>query len=168
MQPRYIVDDVVHAVTPLRLGEQVTLEIDGHLLDVRLHWQDDNRAELIVNGSANSLYVAQDGKTLYLHFAGKTWQIESQDEFSGAGGEGAGAGQIKAPMPGVVVENSAREGDSVEPGQTLMLIESMKLQTEIKSSVAGVIRAIGFAEGDNFDKGAILVDIEVPSTESDE
>lgn len=168
MQPRYILDETVHAITPLRLGHQVTLEIDGHLLDARLQWQGDNQGELIVNGSARRVYFAQDGNALYIHFAGKTWHIEAQDEFSSAGGNDASAGQIRAPMPGVVVENNITQGDTVELGQNLLLIESMKLQTEIKSSVAGIVRAIGFSQGDNFDKGAVLVDIELAVTPGEE
>jgi len=168
MQPRYIIGDTVHEVTPRRLGEQVSLEIDGHLLDVRLQWQGDNQGELTVNGSACQVYVAQDGNTLHLHFAGRTWRVEARDEFAGAGGEGAGAGQVRAPMPGVIVEIGVAEGDIVEPGQPLLLIESMKLQTQIRSGVAGIVRSSGFAVGDNFDKGALLVDIEVAPAAGEE
>jgi len=164
VQPRYVCDDKAHEVTPLHLGEATTLDIDGHLVDVSLRWRDEHEGELVINGSERRFYTAQDGNTLYLHLAGRTWIFQCEDEFAGAGDQGSSAGRIHAPMPGVVVELNVAPGDCVEPGQGLMLIESMKLQTEIRASIAGTVSAIGAEVGESFDKGAVLVDIEPPAS----
>jgi biotin carboxyl carrier protein len=48
----------------------------------------------------------------------------------------------------------------------LLLIESMKLQTEIKAPIAGVVSKIGFEAGGSFDKGAVLADVSGPESEA--
>lgn len=167
MQPRYVLEGVVHEVTPLCAGDAMTLEIDGHRLDTRLLWHGHHEGELVINGSPSRFYAAQDGNTLYLHLAGRVWVLEAQDEFSESRDKSASAGVVHAPMPGVVMEINVAPGDQVEPGQPLMLIESMKLQTEIQASVAGTVAAIGAEVGESFDKGAVLVDIEVETADTD-
>ncbi len=159
MQPQYQLDGEIHAVTPLRLGGEMTLEIDGHRLDVSLQWRGPHEGELLVNGSTRPFFAAQNGNVLHLHLDGRVWVLESRDEFAGSAQESASAGRVHAPMPGVVVEIGVEVGDAVEAGQSLMLIESMKLQTEIRASIAGRVGAIGAQVGESFDKGAMLVDI---------
>ncbi len=161
MQPVYLHEGTQHAVTPLRLGDAIELEVDGHRLDAQLSWHDAHSGELVADGCRYPFHAAQDGNVLHIHLAGRAWRLDIQDEFAGSAARGASAGVVHAPMPGVVVEVGVAVGDTVEPGQGLMLIESMKLQTEIRSAVAGTVTALGAGVGDSFDKGAMLVDIEL-------
>ena len=73
---------------------------------------------------------------------------------------GGADGGIRAPMPGVAVEIEVSVGDQVEANQRLALIESMKMQTEIKAPVAGTVRAVRVAPGDSFERGAVLIEVE--------
>jgi 3-methylcrotonyl-CoA carboxylase alpha subunit len=63
----------------------------------------------------------------------------------------------KAPMPGVVVSVFVSAGDSVAAGQSLMIIESMKMQTEIRSSRAGCVEQVAVRLGETFPLHAVLV-----------
>ncbi len=166
MIPKYILNENTHEVELVRRADNITLEVDGHLVDARIHWIDRHQCELTVNGVAREVYAAQDDNKLFLHLDGKTFQLDALDEF-GEGDEGvAGGGRIKAPMPGVMIESYVKDGDTVSEGDALMLIESMKLQTEIKAPVSGVVVSLGCEAGASFDKGAVLVDIEVPEAEA--
>jgi len=165
MTPTYVLNENTHAVELVRRSDDITLEIDGHLVDARIHWLDRYQCELTINGKSREVYAAQDDNKLFLHLDGKTFQLDALDEF-GAGDEGgAGGGRIKAPMPGVMIESYVSEGQQVNDGDALMLIESMKLQTEIKAPISGTVKSIGFAAGASFDKGVTLIDIEVPGSE---
>ena len=163
MQPLYLIGEQQHAVTPLKRNDRIWLEIDGHAVDVQLTELGPHRGEIIVNGHLKSYHVAQEGQTLFVHCAGKTWRLEAKNEFEASRSNEGGAGEIKAPMPGVVVESFVNAGDRVEAGQTVLLIESMKLQTEIKATVSGVIAVADFAAGEAFEKGAVLTVIEADS-----
>ncbi len=160
MQPKYQLNKTTHLVTPVRRADAITLEVDGHRLDVRLHWHDGHHGELTLNGAPYEFYAAQDGNKLFIHFGGRVWQLGVIDEFGDAGEGGAAGGRVRAPMPGVVVEVYVVEGDSVAEGDSVMLIESMKLQTEIKASLPGTVKAVGAEPGASFDKGDLLIDID--------
>jgi len=76
-----------------------------------------------------------------------------------AGGGAAGGGAVKAPMPGRVVKALVAEGDSVEAGQAVVIVEAMKMENEVASSGAGVVQRIAVSAGDTVDAGTVLVEI---------
>lgn len=159
MQPKYFLNDTEHHVTPIFRRESICLDIDGRAQDVRVTWYDSHHGNIVVAGKPREFYAAQDNNRLYIHINGKTWDISIADEFSRGGADTDNNGHIYAPMPGVVVEVSVSEGDKVSEGDSIMLIESMKLQTEIKATISGTIVSIGSEAGASFNKGAVLVNI---------
>jgi acetyl/propionyl-CoA carboxylase alpha subunit len=70
------------------------------------------------------------------------------------------ASALTAPMPGVVIRVLAQPGDRVEPRQTLVLLEAMKMETPLVSPYAAVVRRVHVAEGDRVAGGALLVELE--------
>ena len=66
---------------------------------------------------------------------------------------------IKSPLPGVILDLVAREGDTVKPGQLLMVLEVMKMENNIESDRAGVIEKINFHKGDSVLEGDVLLTI---------
>jgi biotin carboxyl carrier protein len=72
---------------------------------------------------------------------------------------------LVAPMPGLVVEVRVQEGKPVEAGETLLVLESMKMQMQIRSKVAGKIYKVLVQPGSQVEKGAVLVQFEHPTPE---
>jgi biotin carboxyl carrier protein len=68
--------------------------------------------------------------------------------------------KIKAPMPGKVIHLSVREGDEVRRNQALLIVEAMKMENEIQSPVAGLIKKVHTAVGDFVDSEKPLIEIE--------
>ena len=72
----------------------------------------------------------------------------------------AGAGKVVAsPLPGVIIEVSVKEGQSVKAGQKVAVIEAMKMENEIAAECDGTITAIHVAKGDSVLEGADIVTI---------
>ena len=71
----------------------------------------------------------------------------------------AGA-EIRSPMPGLVLTLRVQPGELVEPGQGVVIIESMKMENEIKSPSGGRVAALAVARGEVVDKGALLLRLE--------
>lgn len=67
---------------------------------------------------------------------------------------------ITAPMPGQVVKRLVQEGDQVTAGQGVIVVEAMKMENELKSTVDGQVKAIKVEEGANVEAGECLVVIE--------
>jgi len=69
------------------------------------------------------------------------------------------AGDLIAPMPGVVIQVMVAEGDLVEQDQVLAVLESMKMQMQVRAPFAGRTRRVNIKEGAAVEKGALLVKI---------
>lgn len=69
------------------------------------------------------------------------------------------AGAVVSPMPGTILEVKVKEGDSVSVGQVVVILEAMKMETEIVSEVAGSVSAIRVKKGDAVDTDAVLVEV---------
>ncbi len=74
--------------------------------------------------------------------------------------EAAGAAVLKAQMPGRVVSVLKAPGETVESGEGLVIIESMKMQNEVKSPKSGTVSRCGVAEGGTVNAGDLLFEIE--------
>ena len=81
---------------------------------------------------------------------------------TGAAGAGAGGGTLSAPMPGKVVKLLVSSGDPVQEGQTLLVMEAMKMQNELKASSAGTVATVHVQEGATVETGAALITVAAP------
>lgn len=80
-----------------------------------------------------------------------------------AGGAGAGGGVLSSPMPGKVVKLLVAQGEEVQEGQTILVMEAMKMQNELKAPLTGTIGTIHVAEGATVETGAALITVVAPA-----
>jgi biotin carboxyl carrier protein len=81
---------------------------------------------------------------------------------AGSGGAGAGGGILSSPMPGKIVKLLAKVGDPVQEGQTLLVMEAMKMQNELKTSTTGTVTIVHVHEGATVETGASLITVVAP------
>jgi biotin carboxyl carrier protein len=96
--------------------------------------------------------------------AGETHDVCIVDErthrlagLRGAHGAHAGEVVLRAPMPGVIVDVPVKDADVVEKGQTLVVLESMKMHNEFKAPRAGIVHRISVAKGQRIEKSAVML-----------
>jgi biotin carboxyl carrier protein len=153
-------------VTLSRTGDRATVWIDGVAFDTRTR-PDGGATELTIDGRREKVWVVADRDTVFVHAFGRAWALEVINPVEASLREGRGADAATAPMPGVLVSLSVAAGDDVSEGQTLAVIESMKMQTEIKAPRDGVVERVPLSVGDSFGQGAPLVAL-VPLDGSEE
>ena len=73
---------------------------------------------------------------------------------------GEGEGIVRSPMPGRVVRFVVREGDTVELGAPVVVVEAMKMENELAATRAGVVKRLAVAPGATVESRAILLEIE--------
>lgn len=73
---------------------------------------------------------------------------------------GTGSGSVQVPMQGTIVKVSVAVGDSVEAGQTVVILEAMKMENAVAATKAGVVKEIRVAAGDAVSAGDVVVVIE--------
>jgi biotin carboxyl carrier protein len=102
--------------------------------------------------------------------AGRLFHLKAEDErtklLTGGTGSGASGPQtIEAEMPGKVVKLNVAAGAEVSEGESVLVIEAMKMENEIRSPIDGVVKEIGVAEGDTVETGVTLFVVEPPPEE---
>ena len=127
----------------LRLeAEAFEAEHEGHVVPGWYAWADD---------------------TLHLQLAGETHQFTvstpARAAAAGGGTGGAASGAVLAPMPGVIAEIKAGPGDRVEAGQTVLVLESMKLFTSLAAPTSGTVAEVLCRAGETVAAGARLMNI---------
>lgn len=80
--------------------------------------------------------------------------------FKPSGLNKGGAGALITQMPGKVVKLYKKEGDSVIKGETVLILEAMKMENEIKSGADGVIKSVNISEGQTLEAGFLMIEIE--------
>ncbi len=100
---------------------------------------------------------------------GERWEMSVIDErtrhirsLTGGGRQRAGAGEVRAPMPGLVLRVLVAPGQQVEAGAGLAVLEAMKMENQIKAPAAGVVEAVRVVPGLAVEKGQVLVVLAAP------
>ena len=115
--------------------------------DILTHDRKNKSFEIIINNNAYSVQL-KDRFDELLHDLGMDVGNSNKDN------------DVKAPMPGRVLEILVREGDAVAEGDGLIILEAMKMENIIKSTRKGVLKHIQAAEGDSVEKNAVLLSYE--------
>lgn len=172
MRPAFQLGSQLLTVEPTRFhgSTNFSFTLAGKAFTVSLLSASDDASapmKLELNGVTHRLHVVRQHDTVYLHVGGKTYQLDQIDPLERLLGADSADNSISAPMPGVVVELRATEGESVKAGDTLIVIESMKLLSEIRAPRDGVVENLLVGSGDSFEKGAVLAELSPIDADSD-
>jgi acetyl-CoA/propionyl-CoA carboxylase, biotin carboxylase, biotin carboxyl carrier protein len=124
-------------------------------------WRDDGALVVTVDGATRRYACALDGETLWLGRDGLAWGIREQAPLDAATTVAAGAGgPVLSPMPGTVTAVDVADGQHVEAGARLVVVEAMKMEHALTSPIAGVVRELRARPGDTVAKDAVLLVVE--------
>ena len=130
-------------------ARELTLRLDGVESVVK-----------VADAAGGGLRVALDGVTYAVDVQAKSRRRQRSAGDAEAGG---GEGTLRAPMPGTLLELKVAEGDEVEQGQIVAVLEAMKMQNELEAPVAGTIIRVFADQGQNLDMTAPILEIEPPA-----
>jgi 3-methylcrotonyl-CoA carboxylase alpha subunit len=137
--------------------EPSLLQIDGHAHAASLRATGD-AAEVCVDDRTERVWIAVERDAVFIHAFGQAWRLEVVNPAE-RGLSGADAADVyAAPMPGTVVTTTVRAGQAVTAGEPLLIIESMKMQSEIVAWRDGVVQRTPLRVGETFDRGAVLIE----------
>jgi acetyl-CoA/propionyl-CoA carboxylase biotin carboxyl carrier protein len=117
---------------------QTTVEVNGRRFDVKL-WVPESAGVAAAGPAKKKTARAASGS---------------------GGGAGGGSGQIAVPMQGTIVKVLVEVGQAVEAGQSVVVLEAMKMENQIEADKSGTIKAINVKPGDTVGAGDVVVVIE--------
>ena len=157
------VGDDKHELKILERDDRYQVFVGGSVYHLNAKLNDDY-LQAVINGHRLSVHGNLHNEELVLFYEGDTFKCTVYRETYGFE-EMASEGSLAAPMNGSVVAIQAQVGGKVTAGQTLVIMEAMKMEHAIKAPADGVVSEIFYAEGDQVAEGAELIAIDTGEAE---
>ncbi|TCM63334.1 geranyl-CoA carboxylase alpha subunit [Acinetobacter calcoaceticus] len=165
--------------TGIALSRPMQLEIDGEALQLHLQQQgqalqieccgqqqsisliqlDSEQLIYAIDGVRRSIAYVLQGQTLYLNTQNGNLMVINRSYAVAEVQAVAGNGQIHAPMDGAIIEVQVQLGEAVKKGQTVLVLEAMKIQQQVKADADGVVESLLVHAGQQVKKRQLLLKI---------
>jgi len=131
---------------------------------------DENTFHILKNGksyAAQLLHADYNKKQLTLSINGNKYELNLEDEYDlliKKMGLAVGGSQkmknVKAPMPGLILDVLIEPGQAIEKGEKLLILEAMKMENVLKAEGEGIVKSVKIDKGAAVDKGQVLIEME--------
>jgi len=139
-------------------GYQADLDGEGYRLG--RPWIGAGTAGCAVDGKQLSAFVHWHGDTLEICDPGARHVFTQRPPFAELAGREQAEGSVQAPMPGRVIQVAVSTGEKVAEGDTLVILEAMKMELTLRAPKHGVVGAVQCGEGDSVAAEQVLVELE--------
>lgn len=124
----------------------------------------NNRFVFILENRIHLVHIRKENGLYHIHLDGDYFSVRVEDEenrklryLTQQTKETSGGQVICAPIPGLITKVKVKEGDKINPGEGLVVLEAMKMENEIKSDSEGIVKKILVSEGMPVDKDQELI-----------
>jgi biotin carboxyl carrier protein len=156
-----------------RAGSKALIQVDDRRYDLDVMEVEEGVYSILYNGHSYNVELIQgeNSKKYIVNTFAKTFNLEVIDAESkyirnrNQGMEMEGANQIASPMPGKIVKIPVQVGDVVISGQTVIVVEAMKMQSEFKVTGDKIVQAILVKEGDTVEAHQVMIKLENANVE---
>lgn len=140
-------------------ADAIHVRIDGRELAATLDPLADGGAILAFDSRRFRILGARRKGAITVAVGSSNYDFVSVEPGTRSGRRGLAAPEITAPMPGKVLRVMVKEGDAVTAGQTLVVLEAMKMETSLAAESAATVKRVLVSEGEMVDHGAVLVEL---------
>lgn len=164
MEFEFFIDNTLHKLS-LEKKENIFVITEGEkTFEADIRFMSPNIVSLLIEDRSYHVYFAKDKDKRYLSIGGQQFIVQEPVE----SGEGIQKGEerpqedklmVKAPMPGKVIKVNVTENEEIRKNQTLAIVEAMKMENEIKSSIEGYVKKIFVSPGDLVDSEKPLIEL---------
>lgn len=136
------------------------MKINGQPYEAKVVRFDGHAAVVNVNGVDYAIDVETDEATPVAPKLVRSEKMAASVELTTPKTSQAKAGELLAPIPGTILNLLVREGDTVTAGQAVVVLEAMKMESEIPATSSGRVKKIYKQKGDSVQEGDLLLEIE--------
>lgn len=163
MEKKVIINNEEHSIHIInKSSDSIKFELNGTEYLVNLISKQNETMTIECNGKSHRAFAQKfhtDG-TIQAFSSDLEGYIKLPGKVKGKRQAGVSAGSLQSPMPGKIFKVIKSVGEEVKIGETIMILEAMKMEHTIKSTKDGVVKNILFNEGDQVMGGAELCEIE--------
>ncbi|HZY40442.1 MAG TPA: biotin/lipoyl-containing protein [Anaerolineae bacterium] len=159
MDFQYQIGAEVVAVKCESSDKRYRITIVDRTYDVQLDHARSPEVAFTVDGARHIAQVVTDGTTRYVAIGGHVLELKKPDPRSPHRRHHHGEDSLSASMPGQVAKLLVAEGDAVERGQTLLILEAMKMEIKIAAPHAGRVAKVLVKQGQVVDRGQGLIEM---------
>ena len=139
--------------------KEYKFRINGNDYEVAIEKVEDGTAQVLVNGQEYSVEIGNDEASGAKAAQQPAAAAASQPAAARSVAGGSAGSVVTSPIPGIVVGISVTLGQAVRRGQTVAVVEAMKMENEIPAEADGTVTAVFAAVGDTVQEGARLLSI---------
>jgi biotin carboxyl carrier protein len=148
---------------------------DGGMIRVRIGDREvsadftpnvDGGGVLVIGGRRYAVFGARRKDSILVSVGPASFEFKPVEAAARRRAHGLAAHEITAPMPGKVLKVLVRDGDLVETGQPMVVIEAMKMETTLAAESAAMVKRVRVEEGQTVDHGAVLIELSPPPVSS--
>jgi biotin carboxyl carrier protein len=141
------------------------IKIDGSPVASSFSTRSNNsEIQLLIDNRSYDVEVVKQNGNFNVFIYGREYTLYAEDErlarireVAGMGAGGVSEKELQAPMPGLVTKILKEVGNEVKKGDSVVIVEAMKMENELKAPLDGIIKDIKIKEGQSIDKNAVLV-----------
>ncbi|MCZ6772201.1 MAG: hypothetical protein O7G83_09490 [Proteobacteria bacterium] len=160
----FTLDGEDHEISILARRPDLSLSVDGLAHKVsQAPAPDENHVSLTVDGRSYQIWRTWEGDRIHLRMGARTFSVGYEDAILAAQHHAGGDDVLRADVPGVVVVVHCEEGGNVSTGDTLLVIESMKMQINIVAHRDGIVETVHLGVNETFEKGTELITMHAES-----
>ena len=165
MEFEFLFDGAVKNLSFEKKGEGYVVREDDRVIEADIQAISPNILSLVQEGRSYTIHFARDGEILHLFLNGHVYTIQEASEESSASTVGGAKSmedmlRISAPMPGKVIKVCVEDGEEIREKQTLVIVEAMKMENEVKAELDCRVKKIHCAQGDLVDVTNVLIELE--------
>lgn len=135
------------------IATEFKVDVHGESYDIAITGVGD------VGGGKRKFYISIDGMPEEVTFEALNEYVNDSSSNAGGRKKATDPGHVTAPLPGNVVDVLVQEGDKVEAGQALLVMEAMKMETELLANISGTVKALHVKKADRVTPGETLIEI---------
>jgi len=161
----FLMDGELRTITLEKNKDNFTAVVGNRKYEADIHYISRNILSILIAGRSYKVYLVGNTAQRSLSLDGLLFDIQERPEegveFSGGDHQSLEDQlRIKAPMPGKVIKINVSEKEKVRKKQTLLIVEAMKMENEIKSSIDGSVKKIHAAPGDLVGPADVIIELE--------
>ena len=149
-----------------RDGNTIRVRIGDRELAAQYTPNADCGGILTINGRRYPIFGAKRKESIFVSVGPASFEFKPAEAAARRRARGLAAAEVIAPMPGKVLKVLVRDGDLVEAGQPLVVIEAMKMETTLAAESAAIVKRVRVEEGQTVDHGAVLIELSPPPASS--